>query len=97
MKPPSAEATREGLAYFDHTGDVPPETVYSPEQLTLMAAAEAWSRMAPVLDLVDEQAEDEGLWFNAITASEAYLQQELRRLHAAMELVRLAEGSDDAG
>ena len=35
--------------------------------------------------VVDEQAEDEGLWFRAETAAEAYLQQELRRLHAAVE------------
>ncbi len=35
--------------------------------------------------VVDEQAEDEGLWFVARTAPEAYLQQELRRLHAAIE------------
>lgn len=35
--------------------------------------------------LVDEQAEDEGLWFEVMTAPEAYLQQELRRLHAAIE------------
>jgi len=35
--------------------------------------------------VVDEQAEDEGLWFRAQTAAEAYLQQELRRLHAAVE------------
>jgi hypothetical protein len=33
--------------------------------------------------VVSEQAEDEGLWFAAATASEAYLQQALRRLHAA--------------
>lgn len=36
-------------------------------------------------DIVDEQAEDDGLWFVAEYASEAYLQQELRRLHAAIE------------
>lgn len=35
--------------------------------------------------LVDEQAEDDGLWFIAQTAPEAYLQQELRRLHAEIE------------
>lgn len=35
--------------------------------------------------LVAEQAEDQGLWFIAQTAPEAYLQQELRRLHAAVE------------
>jgi hypothetical protein len=37
------------------------------------------------LEIVNEQAEDEGLWFVAETAAEAYLQQELRRLHAAVE------------
>lgn len=35
--------------------------------------------------LVDRQAEDEGLWFFARTASEAYLQQELRKLHSVIE------------
>ncbi|HEV8364603.1 MAG TPA: hypothetical protein VGQ52_13905 [Gemmatimonadaceae bacterium] len=35
--------------------------------------------------LVARQAEDAGLWFDAVTAGEAYLQQELRKLHAAVE------------
>lgn len=35
--------------------------------------------------IVDDQAADDGLWFVAVTAPEAYLQQELRRLHAAIE------------
>jgi hypothetical protein len=35
--------------------------------------------------LVDEQAEDDGLWFNAVYASEAYLQKALRELHAEIE------------
>ena len=38
-----------------------------------------------VLALVNSQAEDEGLWFIAATAPEAYLQQELRKLHAVIE------------
>lgn len=38
--------------------------------------------------LVDEQAEDEGLWFEAETAAEAYLQQELRCLHRVIEAHR---------
>lgn len=38
-----------------------------------------------VRKLVAKQAEDTGLWFVAATAPEAYLQQELRRLHAAVE------------
>lgn len=37
------------------------------------------------IDLVLEQAEDEGLWFITQSASEAYLQQELRKLHALIE------------
>ena len=35
--------------------------------------------------LVDEQAEDEGLWSGSESIVEAYLQQELRRLHAIIE------------
>lgn len=37
------------------------------------------------LRVVSEQAKDDGLWFKAKTAPEAYLQQELRRLHEAIE------------
>ena len=35
--------------------------------------------------LSDKMAEDEGLWFIAETAAEAYLQQELRRLCGAID------------
>lgn len=35
--------------------------------------------------IVDAQAEDEGLWSIAETAPEAYLQRQLRTLHAAVE------------
>ena len=38
-----------------------------------------------ILELVNQQAEDEGLWFIAKYATEAYLQNELRRLHALIE------------
>ncbi len=41
--------------------------------------------LLPIKKLVDEQAKDEGLWFKAVTAPEGYLQQELRRLHMAIE------------
>lgn len=40
--------------------------------------------------LVAEQAEDEGLWFIAELVTEGYFQQELRRLHAAVEAIPLA-------
>lgn len=59
----------------------------------------AWAVDAIVADrerlrrLVDEQAEDEDLWFNAVMASESYLQQELRRLHAAIEGAQAEQGS----
>lgn len=35
--------------------------------------------------IVDRQAEDDGLWFWAQTAPEAYVQAALRTLHAAIE------------
>lgn len=38
-----------------------------------------------VLDVVNQQAENEGLWFIAVTAPEHYLQLELMRLHQAVE------------
>jgi hypothetical protein len=41
--------------------------------------------LADVRALVSEQAKDPGLWFEAETAAEGYLQQELRKLHAAIE------------
>lgn len=37
------------------------------------------------LELVKIQAEDEGLWFNAVTATESYLQGALRVLHDVIE------------
>lgn len=38
-----------------------------------------------LLSLVNEQAEDEGLWFEPQYATEAILMRALRRLHAAIE------------
>jgi hypothetical protein len=45
--------------------------------------------------LVDEQAEDDALWFIDCSISEAYLQQELRRLHALIEQAVSQAVSDD--
>src|SRR3990167_3888280 len=50
------------------------------EQVTALEA-----RLAAAQQLVNTQAEDEGLWFFATRVPEAYLQQELRRLHAVIE------------
>lgn len=45
-----------------------------------------WECKKATLDkLIDQQAMDEGLWFVAPTASEAYLQQALRKLHVKIE------------
>ncbi len=45
--------------------------------------------LSDIRALVDEQAEDEALWaihpFGTQPITEAYLQQELRRLHALIE------------
>ena len=40
---------------------------------------------ALLIEATDKQAKDEGLWFVAQTAPEAYLQQELRALHRLIE------------
>ena len=46
--------------------------------------------LVAVRELVEQQANDEGLWFVAHTAPEAYLQQELRKLHSLCDaLARL--------
>lgn len=47
--------------------------------------AEAREHLALIRGVVDAQAEDDGLWFRAQTAPEAYLQAALRKLHAAVE------------
>lgn len=45
--------------------------------------------LAPIYDrillVLDQQADDEGLWSEAATIHEAYLQKALRTLHAAIE------------
>lgn len=46
---------------------------------------------AAVMKIVNEQANDDGIWFVPATAAEAYLQQELRRLHEAIEGVTAEE------
>ncbi len=43
------------------------------------------NKLNKIKALVDKQAEDEGLWFNAETAPEAYLQNHLRELHRVIE------------
>lgn len=49
------------------------------------------------LKVVLEQAEDEGLWFRAVTITEQYLQAALRRLHAAVEADQTREALSRVG
>ena len=53
--------------------------------VVIRARAEERQRWRAVRDVVAEQVQDGGVWFTAQTAAEAYLQQELRKLHAAVE------------
>jgi len=43
--------------------------------------------VAALQRIVEEQANDEGLWFKSVYITESYLQSELRRLHEAAEVV----------
>jgi len=49
-------------------------------------------QIADIKRLVDRQAEDQALWFDTKYASEAYIQQELRKLHAAVESLEETDG-----
>jgi len=64
------------------------EVVNLLETLRLLAGGVKTDRRWPLESaraVVEAQALDEGLWFEAVTAPEAYLQEELRRLHTAVE------------
>jgi hypothetical protein len=84
-----AEDLRDSLA--EHEKDPPPPALRyvtccdQGMKAVLDALDSAESKLGKIQSLVNEQAEDEGLWFKAVTAPEAYLQQELRKLHAAIE------------
>ena len=68
---------------------------YKAEAAALEAAAPSAPGTPPPdtpLQIVNRQAEDEGLWFIAQTAPEAYLQRALRELHAAIERPATQDG-----
>lgn len=69
----------------DGTGQKKCPKCYEVYDYTTTHVCEAGSPYSALLQLVQKQAEDKGLWFVAQTAPEAYLQQELRKLHAAVE------------
>ena len=63
-----------------------PESI-TPREVARIAAEymDEHARMEVARRLVDAQAADAGLWFQAQTAPEAYLQAALRMLHAVLE------------
>ena len=73
-----ADALEENARLRAELGKFSDRNVYA-----LRQRAEA--ELAKLRQLTAQQAEDDGLWFSAATAPEAYLQQELRKLHAAIE------------
>ena len=77
-------------AMFERTHDQPwDEAIADPGSAAGIYLDDARAARAVVLaemrEMVNRQAEDDGLWFVAQFASEAYLQQELRKLHALIE------------
>jgi hypothetical protein len=44
-----------------------------------------FEKLQKIRDLVDEQANDEAIWTTTERIVEAYIQQELRRLHQLIE------------
>ena len=79
-----AEALEARLAEYQNP---PPGFIYGDPE-TIKKYADAANALKAAQEVVDEQSEDEGLWFDAKTAPEAYLQQEMRRLHAAIDAAR---------
>lgn len=72
--------------FIDAHGEHPPELVAGPNLLRVCRALVALDEhQATLRSMSNRMAEDDGLWFIPQTAPEAYLQQELRKLCAAIE------------
>lgn len=52
---------------------------------------EVQDKLSLIKKMADLQAEDEALWCQAETAGEAYMQQELRRLHQVIDSNNIEE------
>ena len=52
----------------------------------LDACSECYARIKKAMDIVQEQAENESLWFKSVYVTETILQSELRRLHATIDV-----------
>jgi len=81
----SYEEDGECCGYEDHECVRTSQAVLGMLQRLRAEVERLTARLSAIRTVVDAQAEDDGLWFIAATAPEAYLQQELRRLHAVVE------------
>ena len=70
---------RQMLVHVER-GEHAPLTRWEEEQL-----ARAWLCLNDARKLVAQQAEDDGLWFDAVHVTEDYLQRALRSLAAVVE------------
>lgn len=64
------------------------------KKLHAQEMGELCAQLEAIRSLVNVQAEDHGLWFEAEHAPEAYLQQELRKLHSIIERSIDAAGAE---
>ena len=62
-----------------------PGVDYNPPNGQPLGGAASREKLTHLRQVVNEQAEDEGLWFLSTTITEAYLQGALRRLHEIIE------------
>ena len=71
---------------YDPSEGHTPEQLF--ENLRLMAISHKLlsDKLSQIKTVVNRQAEDERLWFLPEYVTEDYLQQELRKLHAVIEL-----------
>ena len=76
------ESLEQWKAHANNLGDL---LAKREEEIERLSAPPVAPTPDELQKLVDEQAEDEMLWFVTENITEAYLQQELRRLHAAIE------------
>jgi hypothetical protein len=67
------------------TDDTIPREIHDGLRAEIAKHEASTQRLLNIIAVVNEQAEDFGLWFDAVYATEAYLQQELRRLHSAID------------
>lgn len=85
IKPRRARLVPAVRAALAAAGPAPTTNQMSTKDELVIGRAATGAPPSEARNIVNEQADDDGLWCEAATATEAYLQQALRRLHAAVE------------